>query len=93
MFLSFIAFLILLSLYLLQTKKNYKELLIIMIIFISTCLLASRDGYNVVKRNILGTISDTKIITNKSDSNDKNNNIYSGRLCKNLFHCGEKVNS
>ena len=76
-FLSFIVFLILLSLYLLQTKKNYKELLIIMIIFISTCLLASRDGYNVVKRNILGTISDTKIITNKSDGNDENNNIYS----------------
>ena len=76
-FLSFIVFLFLLAMYLIQTKKKSKELIIVTIIFILTCLTASRDGFNIVKRNILGSVNDTKVIANKNESNDDSNNIYS----------------
>jgi len=69
-FLAYLAILILVILYCLKYNKYKKRLILIILVFVITCLTASRDHYNLVKRNFTSLGKDLGIIIKKDNNKD-----------------------
>ena len=68
-FLSFTATLFILIIYCIKYKKYLTKLLVVLLIFTMSCLTASRDGFNVVKRNFSLLNDDIEIIKDTTEDN------------------------
>ncbi len=76
-FVSYIVFLFLITIYLIIKKKQAKELLIIFLSFVVMSCITNRNNYNIVKHNVQEIISDTNtVIETKGDNID---NFGTGR--------------
>ena len=80
-FLSFAGTLFLLIIYCIKYKKYILKVSIILLIFIISCLTASRDGFNLVKRNFSLLSDDFTAVESVNDKNiskeEKQNKINS----------------